>query len=59
MDADLYGMVEIVDTMRLRRVVDFLGNNEYGFVIAPYCSGNTTGTGNGWLNWAETGFYLS
>jgi len=49
MNADLYGLVEIVDTMRLRRVVDHLGNTEFGFVIAPYCSGNTSGTGNGWL----------
>lgn len=56
MDADLYGLVEIVDTMRLRRVVDFLGNNEYGFVIAPYCSGNTTGTGNGWLTGQKLAF---
>jgi hypothetical protein len=56
MDADLYGLVEVVDTMRLRRVVDFLGNNEYGFVIAPYCSGNTTGTGNGWLNGQKLAF---
>lgn len=55
-DADLYGMVEIVDTMRFRRLVDSLGNTEYGFVIAPYCSGNTTGTGNGWLNGQKLAF---
>ncbi len=56
LDADLYGMVEIVDTMRFRRLVDSLGNTEYGFVIAPYCSGNTTGTGNGWLNGQKLAF---
>jgi hypothetical protein len=50
LNADLYGLIEVVDTMRLRRVVDFLGNQEYGFVVAPYCSGNTSGTGNGWLS---------
>ncbi|MGQ0738233.1 MAG: T9SS type A sorting domain-containing protein [Bacteroidota bacterium] len=56
MDADLYGMVEIVDTMRFRRLVDSLGNTEYGFFIAPYCSGNTTGTGNGWLTGQKQAF---
>lgn len=56
LNADIYGLVEVVDTMRLRRVVDFLGNTEFGFVIAPYCSGNTTGTGNGWLNGQKLAF---
>jgi len=56
LDADLYGMVEIVDTMRFRRLVDSLGNTEYGFFIAPYCSGNTTGTGNGWLTGQKQAF---
>ncbi|HNC38321.1 MAG TPA: hypothetical protein PK492_03095, partial [Chitinophagaceae bacterium] len=36
LNADLYGLVEVVDTMRLRRVVDSLGNTEYGFFVAPY-----------------------
>lgn len=56
LNADLFGLLEIVDTMRLRRVVDFLGNTEYGFVVAPYCSGNSTGTGNGWLNGQKQAF---
>jgi hypothetical protein len=56
LDADLYGMVEIVDTMRFRRLVDSLGNTQYGYFIAPYCSGNTTGTGNGWLNGQKLAF---
>jgi hypothetical protein len=56
LNADLYGMVEIVDTMRFRRLVDSLGNTEYGFFIAPYCSGNTTGTGNGWLSGQKQAF---
>ncbi|HWR33524.1 MAG TPA: T9SS type A sorting domain-containing protein [Chitinophagaceae bacterium] len=56
LNADLYGLVEIVDSMRLRRVVDFLGNSEFGFAISPYCSGNTTGTGNGWLTGQKLAF---
>lgn len=50
MDADIYGVLEVVDTMRLRRLVDSLGNNEYAFVVAPYCSNNTTGTGASWTS---------
>lgn len=56
LNADLYGLLEVVDTMRLRRVVDFLGNSEYGFMVAPYCSGNTSGTGNGWLSGQKQAF---
>lgn len=56
LNADLFGLLEVVDTMRLRRVVDFLGNAEFGFVIAPYCSGNSSGTGNGWLNGQKQAF---
>jgi hypothetical protein len=56
MDADLYGMVEIVDTMRFRRLVDSLGNSEYGYFIAPYCSGNSTGTGTSWTNGQKLAF---
>jgi hypothetical protein len=49
-NADLYGLLEIVDTMRLRRLVDSLGNNEFAYVVAPYCSNNTTGTGASWTS---------
>lgn len=56
LDADLYGLLEVVDTMRLRRVVDSLGNTEYGFVIAPYCSNNSSGTGASWLNGQKQAF---
>jgi endonuclease/exonuclease/phosphatase family metal-dependent hydrolase len=35
--ADLYGLNEVVDTMRLRRVVDSLGSN-YGFYISTFAS---------------------
>lgn len=56
LDADLYGLVEIVDSMRVRRLVDSLGNTVYGYVISPFCSGNTTGTGNGWLSGQKLAF---
>ncbi len=56
LNADIYGLIEIVDTMRLRRLVDSLGNTEYGFAIAPFCSNNTTGTGNGWLTGQKLAF---
>ena len=56
LNADLYGMVEVVDSMRFRRLVDSLGNNVYGFFISPFCSNNTTGTGNGWLSGQKLGF---
>lgn len=56
LDADLYGLLEVVDTMRLRRVVDSLGNTEYGFIIAPYCSNNSSGTGASWLNGQKQAF---
>lgn len=48
LNADIYGLVEIVDTTRLRRLRDSLGSN-YKFAISDFCSGNTTGTGNSWL----------
>ncbi|MBI3139549.1 MAG: T9SS type A sorting domain-containing protein [Sphingobacteriales bacterium] len=56
LDADLYGVVEVVDTMRFRRLVDSLGNAEYGYFISPFCSNNTTGTGNSWLSGQKLGF---
>lgn len=56
LNADIYGMVEIVDTTRFRRLVDSLGNSEYGYFIAPYCSNNQTGTGNGWLKGQKQAF---
>jgi endonuclease/exonuclease/phosphatase family metal-dependent hydrolase len=49
-NADIYGLLEVVDTMRLRRLVDSLGNTEFGYVVAPYCSNNTTGTGASWTS---------
>lgn len=49
LDADLYGLVEMVDTMRIRRLVDSLGNTEYGYVISPYCTQATAPSGAAWL----------
>jgi Bacterial Ig-like domain/Secretion system C-terminal sorting domain/Endonuclease/Exonuclease/phosphatase family len=37
-NADIYLLQEIVDTSRLRKVVDSLGNTEYGFVVSDYSS---------------------
>ncbi len=55
LNADIYGLVEIVDTARLRRVRDSLGAN-WAYTITPYASGNTTGTGNGWLTAQKLAF---
>jgi hypothetical protein len=56
MKADLYGLVEIVDTMRLRRVVDSLGAGQFGFSVSPYCSNATQPTGNAWLTGQKLAF---
>lgn len=56
LNADLYGLVEIVDSMRLRKVVDFIGANEYGFVVSPFCSLATSPTGGNWLNGQKLAF---
>jgi hypothetical protein len=55
LNADIYGLCEIVDTMRLRRLTDSLGSN-FGFRIADFCSNNTTGTGASWLNGQKLAF---
>ncbi len=56
LNADLYGMVEIVDTMRFRRLVDSLDNTEYGYIIAPYCTQATSPSGGAWLNGQKQAF---
>ncbi len=45
-DADLYGLVEIVDTTHLRKLRDSLGTN-FEYIIAPYSTNGAIG-GNGW-----------
>ncbi len=56
LDADLYGLVEVVDTMRFRRIVDFLGSNDYGYVISPYCTQATAPAGAAWLTGQKMAF---
>ena len=56
MNADIYGLVEVVDTMRMRRVVDFMGANEFGYVISPYCTQATQPSGNAWLTGQKMAF---
>lgn len=45
-DADIYGLVEIVDTIHLRKLRDSLGTN-FEYIIAPYSTDGAIGT-NGW-----------
>lgn len=45
-DADIYGLVEIVDTVHLRKLRDSLGAN-FEYIIAPYSTDGPIGT-NGW-----------
>jgi hypothetical protein len=45
-DADIYGLVEIVDTVHLRKLRDSLGTN-FEYIIAPYSTDGTIGS-NGW-----------
>lgn len=56
MNADLYGLVEVVDTMRMRRVVDQMGNTEFGYVISPFCTQATQPSGNAWLTGQKLAF---
>ena len=55
LNADLYGLVEVVDSSRLRKLTDSLGA-EFDYTISPFCSGNSTGTGNSWLNGQKLAF---
>jgi hypothetical protein len=57
LNADLYGLSEIVDTSRVRKLADSLGN--FGTIVSPYCSGNTTGTGNSWLAGQKLAFIFN
>ncbi|HUR66018.1 MAG TPA: T9SS type A sorting domain-containing protein [Chitinophagaceae bacterium] len=45
-NADIYGLVEIVDTAHLRKLRDSLGTN-YEYIIAPYSTDGPIGT-NAW-----------
>ncbi len=53
-DADIYGLAEVVDSMRLRRLVDSLGS-DFDFRIAEYCSDGVIGS-NGWRQGQKQAF---
>lgn len=55
MNADLYGLVEVVDTQRMRRVVDVMGS-DFSYVISPYCTQATQPSGNAWLTGQKMAF---
>lgn len=55
MNADLYGLVEVVDTQRMRRVVDVMGS-DFGYVISPFCTQATQPSGNAWLSGQKMAF---
>lgn len=54
-NADLYALVEVVDSSRLRRLTDSLGP-QYAYLVSPFGSGNSTGTGTSWLNAQKLAF---
>ena len=49
LDADIYGLVEMVDTAQIRRLVDSLGSN-YGYIISDFCSNASAPGTNAWKN---------
>ncbi len=53
-DADIYGLLEIVDTVHMKKLRDSLGIN-FEFVIAPYSPDGAIGT-NGWRQSQKPGF---
>jgi len=55
LNADIYGLVEVVDSARVRKLVDSLGS-QFAYVLSPFCSGNSTGTGNAWLTGQKLAF---
>ncbi|MBL7738521.1 MAG: T9SS type A sorting domain-containing protein [Chitinophagaceae bacterium] len=49
LDADIYGLVEMVDTVQIRRLVDSLGSN-YAYIISDFCSNATAPGSAAWRN---------
>ena len=49
LDADIYALIEVVDTIRFRRLIDSLGSN-WGYTISPFCTGAATPSGSNWLS---------
>jgi hypothetical protein len=48
LDADMYGLVEMVDTVQIRRLVDSLGTNNYSYIISGFCSNATAPGTTAW-----------
>jgi endonuclease/exonuclease/phosphatase family metal-dependent hydrolase len=55
LNADLYGLNEVVDTMRLRRVVDSLGSN-YGYYISLFGSAAPSPFSPNWVTAQKLAF---
>lgn len=49
LEADIYGLVEMVDTAQIRRLADSLGNN-YQYIISDFCSNATAPGTTSWRN---------
>ncbi len=56
LDADIYGLSEIVDTARFRRVVDSLGSTKYAYVLSPTCTGVISPTEPNWQTCQKLAF---
>jgi hypothetical protein len=56
LNADIYGICEVVDTMRFRRVVDSLGSDKYAYQIADFGTNATTPYSSAWLSDQKTAF---
>lgn len=55
LDADIYALAEIVDTLRFRRLVDSLGSG-YGYRLSDYCSIIASPDYPGWLTCQKLAF---
>jgi len=55
LNADIYALCEVVDTMRFRRVADSLGNN-FSYRISDYCSLASSPNDPDWLTGQKLAF---
>jgi len=55
LNADLYGLCEVVDTIRLKRVVDSLGS-DYAFVVSSFASGAPSFNSPNWTSAQKLAF---
>lgn len=56
LDADIYGVSEIVDTLRFRRVVDSLDNSKFGYVFSETCTGVISSSEPNWQTCQKLAF---